>query len=212
MNFEDFIFVINGVFTTLKFTIFALILGFIIALPVAVMRISESKILVILSKVYISLIRGTPVLLQLSLWYFLFPRVTGIKTSASFACIVTFSINSSSYIAEIIRAGILGVDNGQTEAAKVLGIKKRDILIDIVLPQAIRNISPAIINEMISLTKETAIIGMIGITDLTRRAQLVSAEKYDYFTPLITAAACYYLIAIVISTIYGVVERFYRIK
>jgi His/Glu/Gln/Arg/opine family amino acid ABC transporter permease subunit len=212
MNFEDFIFIINGIFTTLKFTIFGLILGFVIGLPIATMRISESKILVILSKVYISLIRGTPVLLQLSLWYFLFPRVTGIKISASFACIITFAINSSAYIAEIIRAGILGVDNGQTEAAKVLGIKKRDILLDIVLPQAIRNISPAIINEMISLTKETAIIGMIGITDLTRRAQLVSAEKYDYFMPLITAAACYYLIAIVISTTYGVVERFYKIK
>ena len=165
MDFKDFIFIVNGVFTTLEYTIFALILGFLLGLPIAVMRMSKSKILVILSKIYISVIRGTPVLLQLSIWYFVFPKLTGIKTSAFFAGVITFAINSSAYVAEIIRAGILGIDKGQTEAAKVLGISKRDILLDIVLPQAIRNISPAIVNEMTSLIKETAIIGIVGIPD-----------------------------------------------
>jgi polar amino acid transport system permease protein len=133
--------------------------------------------------------------------------VTGWKLSAFAAGSITFSINSSAYLAEVIRSGITAVDIGQMEAAKVIGLTKKDTLFDIILPQAISNMSPAIVNEIVSLTKETAIIGFIGISDLTRRAQLVSAETYNFFGPMIAAGLGYYCLTVGISGIYAIFTR-----
>ncbi len=212
MDIKDFLFILSGMLTTLQYTLIAVIFGFVIGFPVSVMRISKLKIARLLAQCYVSIIRGTPVLLQLSIWYFAFPRLTGINLSAFSAGTIAFSINSSAYISEIIRSGIIAIDKGQAEAAKALGIKKRDVLFDIILPQALKNISPAIINEIVSMTKETAIIGAIGVTDLMRRAQLVSAEKYDFFKPLIAAAIGYYCLSVLITSLYAIVERFFKLR
>lgn len=207
MNSKDLIYISNGILTTIEYTLVALLFGFIIAFPIAVMRGSKVKVTRFTAQFYISIIRGTPVFLQLSIWYFAFPSLIGLKISAFTAGAITFSINSSAYMAEIIRSGITAFDKGQEEAAKVLGIKRKNLLFDIILPQALKNISPAIINEMISLIKETAIIGVIGVTDIMRRAQLVSAEKYDVFTPLVIAAACYYFLSVVITFCYNLISK-----
>lgn len=207
MTLNDYLFILQGIFTTMHYTLIAVICGFIIAIPIAAMRMSTNQILSLIARFYISIMRGTPVILQLSAWYFVFPRATGIHLSAVVAGSIAFTINSSAYIAEIIRSGVLAIDKGQLEAAKVLGISKKDTLLDILLPQAVRNISPTIINEIISMIKETAIIGMIGVPDLMRRAQLVSAEKYDFFTPLITAAVGYYCLGLFITFIYQIIAK-----
>jgi polar amino acid transport system permease protein len=207
MTDDQIAYILWGALTTVNYSLVAVFFGFIISLPIALMRISKYKILQLISILYISVIRGTPLLLQLSLWYFAFPQVIGWKLSAFAAGSITFSINSSAYLAEVIRSGITAVDIGQMEAAKVMGLTKKDTLFDIILPQAVSNISPAIINEIVSLTKETAIIGFIGIADLTRRAQLVSAETYDFFGPMIAAGLGYYCLTIGIGGIYTILSR-----
>ena len=157
--------------------------------------------------IYISVIRGTPVVLQLSIWYFALPQVMGWKMTPFSAGAVTFAVNSSAYMAEIIRAGIKAIDPGQAEAAKAMGLTNKDTFFDIILPQAFSNISPAIVNEIISLTKETAIIGFIGVADLARRAQLVSSETYDFFGPMLVAGISYYCLTIGINGIYTIMTR-----
>lgn len=211
MTEQDIIYILLGIYTTIGYTLTAIFFGFFIAIPIALMRMSKQFYMQVFAKSYVSIIRGTPVLLQLSFWYFAMPRIIGINFSPFTAGAIAFSINSSAYVAEIIRAGITSVDKGQAEAAQVLGITKRETFLNIILPQAIKNISPAIVNEMISMTKETAIIGFIGVTDITRRAQLVSAEKYNYFGPLIIAAISYYCLAVGISIIYSFIARKYRL-
>lgn len=204
MSEKHFLYILAGLLTTMSYTIAAVLFGCMIAVPVAVMRMSERDWLRQIGTFYISIIRGTPLVLQLSIWYFAFPRITGLQIPAFIAGVITFSINSSAYLAEIIRAGINAVDVGQKEAAKILGINDRDTFFDIILPQALKNISPAILNEIVSLTKETAIIGYIGITDLARRAQLVSAETYNFFAPMLAAGAGYYLLTLGIVKLYNV--------
>jgi polar amino acid transport system permease protein len=125
----------------------------------------------------------------------------GIKLSVFVAGVLAFSLNSGAYVSEIISSGIESVDVGQIEAARALGVKERLIMKDIILPQAIRNILPSLINELVNMLKESAIISMLGEADLMRRAQMVAAEKFDYFTPIITAAICYYVLVFIFSSL-----------
>ena len=212
MSENHLFYILGGVLTTLHYTLITVFFGFFIALLICFMRNTPFKILNLIAIVYVSVIRGTPVVLQLSIWYFAFPQITGWKISAFTAGAVTFSINSSAYLAEIIRAGINAIDKGQMEAAKVIGLTKKDTFFDIILPQAVSNISPAIVNEIISLTKETAVIGFIGIADLTRRAQLVSSETYDFFGPMLAAGIGYYCLTLGISGIYAFMTRTKKVK
>jgi polar amino acid transport system permease protein len=172
---------------------------------------SRFKSLNLIARIYISLIKGTPVVVQLSMWYFAFVQVTGWQISAFTAGILTFTINSSAYLAEIIRTGINAIDQGQTEAARVIGLTKKDTFFDIILPQALSNIIPAIVNEITALTKETAIIGFIGIADLARRAQLVATTS-DCVWPILAAGAVYYCLTVGISCLYSFIKRSKRVK
>ncbi|HJK87323.1 MAG TPA: amino acid ABC transporter permease, partial [Candidatus Megaira endosymbiont of Hartmannula sinica] len=158
-----------------------------------------------------SLFRGTPVIVQLSLIYFGLPSIF-IKFDVFTAGVIALAMNSGAYISEIIRAGINAVPKGQTEAAKVLGITPVMRMKDIILPQAVKKITPALINEFINLIKESALISIIGANDLMRRANIVSAEKYDFFMPMLTVALVYYFIVIVVS-IFGVfIEKKYALE
>ncbi len=204
MMLQDYkwvIFILEGIGVTIQYSLLAVFTGFFVGGLIAIMAISQLKFLKYFARAYVSVLRGTPVLLQLSIWYFVVPKVINMNIPALIAGTIAFSINSSAYIAEIVRAGIRSVDKGQMEAAHTLGVSKFDALLDIVIPQAISNMLPALVNEFISMIKETAVIGMIGVHDLTRRAQLVAAEKYDYFGPMFVAAAGYYTLILVLTFI-----------
>lgn len=200
-------FILQGVFITLKYSVTAVCLGLVIGTLLAICKIVDIKILRIFAHSYTSVFRGTPLLIQLTIIYFGLPGLIGVKLSIFSAGIIAFSFNSGAYVSEIIRAGIAAVDKGQVEAAKALGIPPILRMKDIVLPQAFRKILPALVNELINLIKESALISIIGEMDLMRRAQIVSAETFTFFTPMLTAAAAYYILVLIISSFAMALEK-----
>jgi polar amino acid transport system substrate-binding protein len=156
-------------------------------------KISTIKPLTLFANAYTSVFRGTPLLLQIAIVYYATPQLTGYDIPALLAGVITFTLNSGAYISETIRGGILAVDKGQREAALSLGVPYRPMMLDVILPQAIKNILPALVNESIALLKDSALVSTIGVADLLRRAQIVGAEKYIYFEPLLFAGVIYYL-------------------
>ena len=186
-------YIVEGVLETLKFTAISAVLGFIWGTVLALFKISTIKPLLWFATAYTSIFRGTPLLLQIALVYYATPQLTGYNISPLLAGVITFTLNSGAYISETIRAGILAVDKGQREAALSLGVPYSPMMLDIILPQALKNILPALVNESIALLKDSALVSTIGVTDLLRRAQVVGAEKYIYFEPLLFAGVIYYL-------------------
>ncbi len=201
------IFIIKGVFVTLEYSLIAVCVGLVIGVLVAICKVVDIKTLRILAHGYTSIFRGTPLLIQLSIIYFGFPGLLNIQLSVFAAGILAFSMNSGAYVSEIIRAGIESVDKGQTEAAKAIGVPPILRMKDIILPQAFRYILPALVNELINLVKESALISIIGEMDLMRRAQMVSAETYNFFMPMLTAAAAYYFLVLIISSFAMILEK-----
>jgi polar amino acid transport system substrate-binding protein len=186
-------YIIQGILITLEFTAISALLGFIWGTVLSLFKISSIKPLLWFANGYTSIFRGTPLLLQIALVYYATPQLTGYNIPALLAGVITFTLNSGAYISETIRAGILAVDKGQREAALSLGVPYKPMMSDIILPQALKNILPALVNESIALLKDSALVSTIGVTDLLRRAQVVGAEKYIYFEPLLFAGAIYYL-------------------
>lgn len=184
---------LQGLSNTLKIAAVATLLGVVIGVAIAIIRVyhKESGRLVVLDKIcglYLTVIRGTPVLVQLLIWYFVaFPFARNGLPVAMLA----FGTNSGAYVAEIVRAGINAVDKGQSEAGRSLGLTSAMTMRLIVLPQAIKNILPALGNEFIVLLKETSIVGYIGIIDLTRAGDIVRAQTFDAFTSLLSVAVMY---------------------
>lgn len=199
--------IFTGLGYTFLISVFAAILGLIIGTLVAICTISNSgkiimKILKGICKVYIIIIRGTPMALQLFIMVFAIFAIRGFPVVIT--AILAFGINSGAYVAENIRAGILSVDIGQTEAGRALGLDNKITMISIVIPQAIKNVIPAIGNELIALIKETSIVSMISITDLTMAAKIIGAGNNlaSYVVPM-AAAALFYL-AIVYLLTFGI--------
>ncbi|MDF2699902.1 MAG: artQ 1 [Haloplasmataceae bacterium] len=175
---------------------FGLLLGTIIALN----KSSKIKLLRTIANFYTDLFRGTPVILQLSIIYFV---VFGaFDVNLLIVAITSFSLNSAAYISEIMRAGIQNVDKGQIEAAKAMGVRERDIATDIVIPQAIRKTLPPLINELATLIKESSVVYIIGVSDLMYVTDRVTAGTFLYFEPLLIAGICYYVL-VKITTILG---------
>jgi polar amino acid transport system permease protein len=187
-------FILEGIWVTLKFVIISIILGFILGTILALFKISRIKALNWFGDAYTSIFRGTPLILQLMLIYFAIPQLTGYNIEPFLASVLAFGLNSSAYVSEIIRAGIQAVDKGQTEAAQALGVPYRLMMKDLILPQALKNILPALMNEFITLTKESAIVSTIGYLDLMRRAQVVGADTYRNFEPLIFVGLIYWIL------------------
>ncbi len=200
-------FILQGVFITLKYSVTAVCLGLVIGTLLAICKIIDIKVLRIFAHSYTSVFRGTPLLIQLTIIYYGLPGLLGIKLSIFSAGIIAFSFNSGAYVSEIIRAGIAAVDKGQIEAAKALGIPPILRMKDIVLPQAFRKILPALVNELINLIKESALISVIGEMDLMRRAQIVAADTFTFFTPMLIAAAAYYILVLIISSFAMALEK-----
>jgi polar amino acid transport system permease protein len=156
---------------------------------------------------WVSVVRGTPLILQLSIIYFVAPRVIGVRLDVLSAGIISFGLNSSAYVAEILRSGIESLPKGQFEAARTLGIPNFYMWKDIILPQVILNIFPALVNEVIALLKETTLISIIGGMDVMRRSQIIAAEQFEYFMPLCIAGAYYYCLVLFIEFIGRRIER-----
>ncbi len=209
-------FLFEGTYVTLLIAFVSAVFG--IVLGIALVLMSRNKILSKVSNAYIDLFRGTPLLLQLSVIYLAIPQIldrlinTGLGYNYEFnlptltAAFITFSLNSGAYISEIIRSGINSVDNGEIEAAKALGISKFHMYKDIILPTAFKNSFPALMNELITLVKETSIVSVIGIKDLFRRNQIVTAQTYLYFESLIVIGIIYYVLIKILSYIGRKVE------
>ncbi len=187
-------YIIDGIKITLLFTVISAFFGFLWGVILSLFKISTLKPLQWFANAYTSVFRGTPLLLQIALVYYATPQITGYNIPPLLAGVVTFTLNSGAYISETIRAGILAVDKGQREAALSLGIPYKPMMQDIILPQGLKNILPALVNESIALLKDSALVSTIGVADLLRRAQIVGAEKYIYFEPLLFAGIVYYLL------------------
>ncbi len=203
----SFPFILEGIGVTLQIAFFAGIVGFVFGIILSLFKISNIKALTWFADVYTSIFRGTPLVLQLMIIYFGSPQVLGFQIDPFTAAIVSFGLNSTAYISEIIRGGILGVDKGQSEAAMALGVPYRPMMINIVLPQALKNILPSLMNEFITLTKESAIVTTIGVMDIMRRAYQVGADKFRFIEPLLLAGVIYYVMVMILTMIGKAVER-----
>ena len=196
---------VSGLGYTLLISLFSVLLGLVIGILMALMRLSKSKILRAVSGIYIDIIRGTPTMVQLLIIYFvIFANVHIDKWVVGF---IAFGINSGAYIAEIVRGGILSVNIGQTEAGRSLGMTHKQTMASIVMPQAMKNILPALGNEFVVLIKETAVIGMIANIDLVGAARKVQSLTDDYLIPLLSIAVIYYVVIKIISTLLSKVEK-----
>ena len=199
----------SGLGMTLEIAFFAAILGMIIGTIVALTKLSTNRkgkktIWARIANAYIDVIRGTPSVLQLLIMWFIIMK--SCKNGVLVA-VLSFGINSGAYVAEIVRAGILAVDKGQNEAGRSLGLSKTQTMIYIILPQAIKNVLPPIGNEFIVLLKETAIVGYVSLTDLTRTASQISSRTYEAFMPLIGAAVIYFVIIKILTVLLDKLER-----
>ena len=205
---QRYLMYLDGLKMTLLVSLLAIILGVALGTILALMRMTaerrgKSTLLSKIAYVYIDIIRGTPTVTQLLILYFVVLKgVDGLIVGT-----VTFGLNSAAYVAEIIRAGILAVDHGQMEGGRSLGLSYGQTMKDIILPQAVKNILPALGNEFIVLIKETAILGYVSIVDLTKVADFVTSRTYEAFAPLIGTAIIYYLVVKVLTLVLGVVER-----
>jgi His/Glu/Gln/Arg/opine family amino acid ABC transporter permease subunit len=205
--FSSIPFILGGIIVTLKFTLTSLVCALPLAILLAVAKISPSTSLRVLANGYTSIFRGTPLLVQLGLIYYGLPQLTGYVFSAFEAGVLAFTLNSAAYTSEIIRAGIQSIDPGQWESGRVLGLPPHQTFRKIILPQAIRTILPALVNESADLLKESALVSIIGEADLLRRTQIVAAEKYLYFEPFLIAAAGYYILVLIITSLGKMLER-----
>lgn len=203
-------YITNGLSTTLTISFFAVIIGVVLGFLIAIGRFTcdvtgKAKILNWIMKAYITVIRGTPAMIQLLIIYYVVFASTNIN--AVFVAIVAFGLNSSAYISEIVRSGISSIDPGQFEAGRSMGFTYYQTMRYFIMPQAIRNILPALGNEFIVLLKETAISGYIGIRDLTRGGDLIRSRTYDAFMPLMAVAIIYLVIVVFLSSLVGKLER-----
>ena len=207
---EQFLFIAQGIYITLKYTLGALAIGFSLGLALVICR--QSRWLKYFIDVLVSFLRGTPLLLQLSFFYFTVPNLIGFRLDLWYAGLIAFGLNSAAYTTEIFRAGIQAIPKSQFEAAYVLQISSFLLWKDIIFPQMFRNILPALVNEVISLLKETAIISMLGELDITRRSQIVAASQFNYFVPICIAGSCYYILVFLIERIAKYLEKIFYVK
>ena len=205
--------------TTYVVSFFAVILGVVIGVLIAVVRSSADKldrpplvvkILNVICKLYLTVIRGTPAMIQLLIMYYI---VFGsVDVSKRLVAILTFGINSGAYVAEIIRSGIMSVDQGQFEAGRSLGLTYVQTMWYIIIPQAFKNVLPALGNEFITLLKETSICGYIALTDVTHGANTVRSQTYEPYMPLFAAALIYLVSVSVLSALISRLERRMRVN
>jgi polar amino acid transport system permease protein len=207
-------FLLVGARLTVVMTIGAIILGLILGTGLGLMRISRLRFLQLISGLYLQIFRGTPMLLQICFLYFAIPQIFGpgfwgnpFIPDAALAGITALGLNSGAYIAEIIRSGIQGVDIGQTEAARALGLSRVQTMGLIILPQAFRRVIPPLCNEFIVLLKDTSLVSAIGAKELMYQARAMGARYYEYFVFMVGAAVVYFCLTFIFTQVASYIER-----
>jgi len=208
----------DGLGATLKVTFFALILGVAIGVIVAIIRSTHDKnikdmkgvgkgvlkVLDLIARVYLTVIRGTPVVVQLMIMYYI---VLVSSTNKILVATIAFGMNSGAYVAEIFRSGIMSIDQGQFEAGRSLGFNFVQTMQYIIIPQAFKNVLPALANEFIVLLKETSVSGYVALHDLTKGGDIIRSRTYDAFMPLIGVAIIYLVMVMFFTYLVGILER-----
>jgi His/Glu/Gln/Arg/opine family amino acid ABC transporter permease subunit len=202
---DRFIFLVRGWLISIEVTFFAAVMGVVIGLFLAIAKLSGKGIIKTIADWYIEIIRGTPTVVQLTITYFVI--FASVDLPKVMVASIAFGINSGAYVAEIIRAGIQAVDKGQMEAARSVGLSYSQAMRYVIIPQAVKNILPAIGNEFIVLLKETSISGYIALDDLTRGGTTIRSLTYDAMTPLLTVAYIYFLMTAFLSAMLSKFER-----
>ena len=212
-------YLVKGLWMTLKITFFAVLLGIALGVIAAIIRSTHDKtieemrpgfgkgLLIVLNalvKLYLTVIRGTPVVVQLMITYYI---IFASSTNTLLVAVLAFGINSGAYVAEIIRSGIMSIDNGQFEAGRSLGFNYIQTMIYIIIPQAFKNVLPALANEFIVLIKETSVSGYVGIQDLTRGGDVIRSRTFVAFMPLLAVAGIYLIIVVFFSKMVSILER-----
>lgn len=205
-------FISLGLFMTLKYAISSLFCGLPFGIILAISKTGRLKFIQKIANFYTAIFRGTPLFVQFSLIYYATPQVLGYHPTPFQAGLIAFSLNSAAYSSEVIRAGIQSIEQGQWEAAQVLGLSRYQTWRHIVIPQAFRACLPALINEMINLVKESAIVTFFGEMDIMRRAQIIAAEKFIFFEPYLLAACLYFSVVMVLASIGKFLERRYAVR
>ena len=201
---------IAGIKMTLKYTALSLVLGIILGLIIGIIKLSNNpvcKILKPLTKIFTALFRGIPLMVMLFMVYYATPQVLNIPLSAIGAGVSVFGLNTAAMTSEVFRAGIDSVPKGQMEAALALGVKKGRAMLDIVIPQALKSILPALVNESISLLKTTSLISVLGVADIMRTANLVLAQTYTAFEPFVIAAVLYFVMVYILTFLSNMIEK-----
>ena len=203
-------YIVDGLKITLIVTIFAVLIGVLLGFLIAIVRTTHDKtgklkILNAICKVYLTVIRGTPVVVQLIIIYFII--FGSVDISKVLVAIIAFGINSGAYVAEIFRSGIMSIDNGQFEAGRSLGFNYAQTMMYIIMPQAFKNVLPTLCNEFISLLKETSVSGYIALQDLTKGGDIIRSRTYDAFMPLIAVALIYLAMVMIFTKLVSLLER-----
>ena len=196
---------IDGIGVTIKVALLAAVLGILIGFLIALCNLSKKKGLNLIGKIYTDVIRGTPSVTQLMIVYFVV--FASVHWEKWIIAAIAFSINSGAYVSEIIRAGIMSVDKGQTEAGRSLGLNAKQTMISIIVPQAMKNIFPALGNEFITLVKETAIVGYVGLVDIQKAGDFIKSATYEAFMPLIATAIIYFVLIKLLTIGLGRIEK-----
>ena len=198
---------IKGVGVTLLLSVTTVSIGVVLGSLLSLLKMSKVKPLSWLATIYIEIIRGTPLLLQLYLFYFVIPEIVPIKMSEFDSVATALALNSAAYVAEIVRAGIQSVDKGQSEASRSLGMTKLQTMWRIVFPQAVKNILPSLCNEFIMVIKETSLASTFFIGDLMTQYKIVSSVTFITFEPLIIVGVIYFILTFILSKLVAVYER-----
>ena len=202
---DRYLLLFRGLGVTIQISLLAIALGIILGLIIAFCALSKRKAARGFAKVYTDIIRGTPSVTQLMIIYFVI--FAAVPIPKWIIASIAFGINSGAYVSEIIRGGILSVDKGQTEAGRSLGLNHRQTMTDIIIPQALKNIFPALCNEFIVLIKETAIVGYVGLMDLQKAGDFIKSATFEAFMPLIVTAVIYFALIKVLTIIFGKIEK-----
>ena len=216
---DNYQYFVKGLGTTLTVTVFALVIGVIIGVLVAIIRSAHDqqperkkglllKILNGICKVYLTVIRGTPMMVQLLImWFIVWASARSTDSNMLRCAILAFGINSGAYVAEIFRSGIMSIDKGQMEAGRSVGLTYAATMRYIIIPQAFKNVLPALGNELITLVKETSVVTVIGLRDLTKGAMIIQSKTYQAMVPYLAIAAIYLVIVMFLTWVMGKLER-----
>ncbi|MDE6745148.1 MAG: amino acid ABC transporter permease [Oscillospiraceae bacterium] len=207
---DRWLYITRGLRTTVLITVFALVLGVVLGFIVAIIRSAHDKtgklkVANFICRVYLTVIRGTPVVVQLLIIYY--GIFASVAIEKMIVAVIAFGVNSGAYVAEIVRSGIMSIDKGQLEAGRSLGFSYAQTMVYIIIPQAFKNVLPALGNELIVLLKETSVSGYIAMEDLTKGGDIIRSRTFDAMMPLLAVAAIYLIVVILLEFLVGRLER-----